>query len=56
VVYALVLVATLARICASLHPQLGMPLLHVAGIAWATAFLGFALAYWPVFTGPRVSA
>jgi uncharacterized protein involved in response to NO len=44
VLYAPVLVATLARICASLHPQLGMPLLRVAGIARATAFLGFALS------------
>jgi uncharacterized protein involved in response to NO len=29
-------------------------LLHVAGFAWAAAFVGFALAYWNVFTRPRV--
>ena len=55
-VYALVFVATVARVCAALEPQLGVALLHLAGLAWATAFLGFALAYWRVFTARRVSA
>ena len=39
--YALVLVASVARVCAALQPQLGAPLLHLAALAWATAFLGF---------------
>jgi uncharacterized protein involved in response to NO len=33
-----------------------MALLDAAGAAWAMAFLGSALAYWNVFTRPRVSA
>jgi uncharacterized protein involved in response to NO len=40
----------------ALAPQLGMALLHIAGFAWAASFLGFALAYWRVFTRPRVTA
>jgi len=54
-VYALVLIATVARVYADLQPQLGTPLLHTAVLAWATAFLGFALAYWRVFTAPRLN-
>ena len=55
-IYSLVLVATVARVCAALEPQLGAPLLHLAALAWASAFLGFALAYWQVLTARRVSA
>jgi uncharacterized protein involved in response to NO len=29
-------------------------LLPVSGGAWAAAFLGFSVAYWTVFTRPRV--
>lgn len=49
-IYALAVLSALARICASLHPAWGLGLLHVAGLAWAAAFLGFALAYWRVLT------
>ena len=49
-IYSLVLVATVARVCAALEPQLGAPLLHLAALAWASAFLGFAFAYWQVLT------
>jgi uncharacterized protein involved in response to NO len=52
-VYALVVLSALTRICASVHPEWSI-LLHVSGLAWAAAFLGFALAYWNVFTRPRV--
>jgi uncharacterized protein involved in response to NO len=31
-------------------------MLHIAGFAWAAAFLGFAATYWQVFTRPRMSA
>jgi uncharacterized protein involved in response to NO len=55
-IYSLVLVATVARVCAALEPQLGAPWLHLAALAWASAFLGFALAYWQVLTARRVSA
>jgi uncharacterized protein involved in response to NO len=54
--YLLLVVGALARICAALHPAWSDALLHVAGLAWAGAFLGFALAYWNVFTRPRVTA
>jgi len=54
--YLLVAIAALARICASLHPDWSLPLLHAAGLAWIGAFLGFALVYWTVFMGPRLKA
>jgi uncharacterized protein involved in response to NO len=55
-IYGLVFAAAVARIGAALEPRFAMALLDAAGIAWAMAFLGFALAYWNVFTRPRVSA
>jgi len=47
-VYAAIVVAALARVCAALEPANASPLLIVAGVAWAAAFLGFALAYAPL--------
>ena len=44
-IYASIIVAVVARICAVLEPAHGVPLLHVAAFAWATAFLGFAMCY-----------
>jgi uncharacterized protein involved in response to NO len=55
-IYLLLVAAALARVCASIHPAWSDTLLHVAGGAWAVAFVGFALAYWTVFTRPRVTA
>ena len=52
-VYAAVIVAALARVCAVLEPDHTGPLLAVAGAAWATAFLGFAAAYSVAFWSPR---
>jgi uncharacterized protein involved in response to NO len=54
--YLLLVAAALARVCAAIHPAWSDALLHVAGGAWAGAFVGFALAYWKVFTGPRLAA
>ena len=52
--YGLVLIGSVARICSGLgHGPVA--LLHVAGLCWSLAFLGFALAYWPVLTGARVA-
>jgi uncharacterized protein involved in response to NO len=51
--YLMVIVGAMARICASLEPMWSVWLLHVAGITWALAFVGFALAYWNILTGPR---
>ncbi|QFU14809.1 NnrS family protein [Microvirga thermotolerans] len=56
VLYALAVAAALARVCAAVHPAWNDALLHVAGGAWAAAFVGFAIAYWAVFTRPRLSA
>jgi len=46
-IYASIIVAVVARICAVFQPSHGVPLLHVAALAWAAAFLGFALSYGP---------
>jgi uncharacterized protein involved in response to NO len=50
-IYAAIVVAALARICAVIEPTHGVPLLHVAAFAWAGAFLGFALCYGPTLIG-----
>ncbi|CCE07045.1 putative membrane protein, NnrS-like [Bradyrhizobium sp. STM 3843] len=50
-IYAAIVVAALARICAVLEPAHSELLLHVAAFAWVTAFLGFALAYGPLLLG-----
>lgn len=55
VLYVLLVVSTLARICAAIHLDWSDVLLHTSGLSWATAFIGFALAYWNVFTRPRVT-
>lgn len=54
--YFLLVIGALSRICAAMHPSWSDVLLHVAGLAWAAAFVGFALAYWKVFTRRRVNA
>jgi uncharacterized protein involved in response to NO len=52
-VYASIVVAALARICAALEPSHAIPLLATSGVAWAAAFLGFALVYAPLLCGVR---
>lgn len=52
-VYAAIVIAALARICAALDPIHSVPLLTVSGIAWAAAFFGFALAYAPLLCRMR---
>ncbi|KRR27824.1 short-chain dehydrogenase [Bradyrhizobium lablabi] len=52
-VYASIVVAALARICAALEPSHAIPLLTVAGVAWAGAFLGFAVVYAPLLCRAR---
>jgi uncharacterized protein involved in response to NO len=54
--YLLLVAGAVARVCAALHPAWSDALLHVAGLAWAGAFVGFTVAYWNVFTRPRVKA
>jgi uncharacterized protein involved in response to NO len=55
-IYAAVLVAALARICAVLEPGHSEPLLHVAAFAWAAAFFGFAISFGPLLSGWPVRA
>jgi uncharacterized protein involved in response to NO len=50
-VYASIIVAVVARICAVLEPAHSAPLLHVSAFGWAAAFLGFALSYGPTLVG-----
>lgn len=51
--YAAVVTAALARICAALEPSHADILLPVAGVAWTAAFLGFALSYGPLLCAAR---
>jgi uncharacterized protein involved in response to NO len=55
-IYAAVLVAALARICAVLEPAHSEPLLHVAAFAWAAAFFGFAISFGPLLSGWQARA
>jgi len=50
-IYAAIIVAALSRICAALEPAHGEPLLHLAALAWAAAFFGFAVSFGPLLTG-----
>ena len=52
-IYAAVTVAAVVRVCAALEPDLMLVLLPIAGIAWAVAFLGFALVYARLLCAPR---
>ncbi len=44
-IYAAIVIAALARICASLEPAWSGPLLQIAVIGWVVAYFGFAAAY-----------
>ncbi len=52
-VYAAIVIAAVARVCAALDPSHSAPLLSVSGVAWAAAFFGFALAYSPLLCRAR---
>ena len=49
-IYAAILVAALARICAAVDPSHDGPLLHLAAFAWAAAFLGFSISFGRLLT------
>jgi len=57
-IYASIIIAAVARVCAAIHPAYDEALLHVAAFAWMFAFLGFALVYGPLLFGvePRAKA
>jgi uncharacterized protein involved in response to NO len=50
-IYAAVIVAALSRICAVIEPAHSEPLLHLAALAWAAAFFGFAVSFGPLLAG-----
>lgn len=52
-IYAAIIVAALARICAALDPAHYGPLLHLAAFAWTAAFLGFSIAFGRLLTSQR---
>ncbi len=52
--YGLIVLSALTRVGLALAPEWSPVLLPAAGLGWATAFLGFALAYWPVLTRSRL--
>jgi len=51
--YAAIVVAALARICASLQPAWQEMSLHVAALAWVVAYFGFAVFYGPLLVMAR---
>ena len=55
-IYAAIIVAVLARICAAVDPSHYGLLLHLATFAWAAAFLGFSITFGRLLTGPKVMA
>jgi uncharacterized protein involved in response to NO len=52
-IYAAIIVAALARICAALEPSHYGALLHVAAFAWTAAFLGFSITFGRLLTSQR---
>lgn len=54
-IYAAIVVAALARICAVIELVHSVLLLHVAAFAWAGAFPGFALCYGQTLIGFKKS-
>jgi uncharacterized protein involved in response to NO len=52
-IYVAVVIAALARIAAALLPVWSEPLLELAALAWAAAFLGFGFSYMPMLCSPR---
>jgi uncharacterized protein involved in response to NO len=50
-IYAAIVIAALARICAVIEPAHSEPLLHLAAFAWAAAFFGFAISFGPLLAG-----
>jgi uncharacterized protein involved in response to NO len=53
VIYAAIVIAALARICAVIVPAWSSPLLHLAAFAWAAAFLGFAVCFGPALMSEK---
>lgn len=54
-IYVAAGIAALARLAVPLLPELTMPLLDFAAVAWIAAFAGFVLIYGPMLAGRRKS-
>jgi uncharacterized protein involved in response to NO len=52
-IYAAIIVAALARVCAVVSPAHSDVLLHVAALGWVAAFAGFVIAFGPLLAGSR---
>src|SRR6476620_1537873 len=52
-IYATVVIAALARICASLEPASSYLLLQIAAVCWCIAFLGFSASFGPMLVGKQ---
>lgn len=52
-VYAAIVAAAVARVCAALEPSQSVPLLAASGLGWTYAFFGFAIAYAPLLCRAR---
>ena len=52
-IYAAIVVAVLARICAALDPAYSISLLIIAAVAWTAGFFGFVFAYAPLLCRSR---
>jgi len=50
-IYAAAIIAVFARLCAVLEPLHSELLLHLAAVAWAAAFIGFAVSFGPLLIG-----
>jgi uncharacterized protein involved in response to NO len=55
-IYAAVLAAAAARICAALAPQWSNALLHASAFCWVAALLGFGIGYAPILIRHRRAA
>ncbi len=53
VIYAAIITAALARVCAVVHPESSQALLHVAAFCWITAYAGFVIAFGPLLMGSK---
>jgi uncharacterized protein involved in response to NO len=53
VIYAAIVIASLARIFSALGPTLSDALLHITAIAWWVAYFGFATSFGPLLVGSR---
>jgi uncharacterized protein involved in response to NO len=55
-IYAAIVIAAIARVCAAIHPAYGEAFLHVAAFAWAIAFFGFAVVFGPLLVDLKLRA